>query len=258
MQKELLSNLVISKVYSASTLFSSKMASGQRNNRQFWAVAVKYEGETIYTSNGRDVLSDCNHIVLLPKGCTYTWQCTKAGHFCIVDFESDFTGDEPISFYVKNCDKILRQIKDLEYKRNLKNATTELESIRDVYSILVSLMKADSNRYYASEKQKKIAAAIEYISQNFNSSITNDELAELTGLSTVYFRKLFTQIVGTSPIAYAHNLRIEKAKEILKTDFGSLSDLAQTLGYANLYDFSRDFKKHTGLPPSQYKSNSNI
>ena len=58
--------------------------------------------------------------------------------------------------------------------------------------------------------------------------------------------------MGMSPTAYVHKLRIEKAKEMLKSDYGNLSDVAVSLGYLNLYDFSRDFKKHTEVPPSKY------
>ena len=59
--------------------------------------------------------------------------------------------------------------------------------------------------------------------------------------------------MGTSPIVYTRRLRIEKAKEMLRSDYGTLSDVAQSLGYASLYDFSRDFKKHTGVTPSKYE-----
>ena len=46
---------------------------------------------------------------------------------------------------------------------------------------------------------------------------------------------------------------IRLPKEILKSDYGTLSDVALSLGYASLYDFSRDFKKHTGIAPSKYE-----
>jgi RNA polymerase sigma factor (sigma-70 family) len=107
----------------------------------------------------------------------------------------------------------------------------------------------------AMEKMQKIQPAMAYISQNFNKEITNDTLAALTGLSTVYFRKLFTQMIGVSPIAYVHQIRIQKAKEMLKSDYSTLSDIAQSLGYPNLYDFSRTFKKHVGVAPSKYEAN---
>ena len=244
--------MIITKVYSVSTLYTLENTKLKRNDRERWAAVIKYEGETVYSSNGKRFLSDIGHIVILPKGCSYEWQCTRSGHFSIIEFESEATFYEPISFAVKNGENILKMFKDLEYKRNLKSPTVELESIRDTYSILLVLMKAAEARYLPTEKQQKIAPAVEYISQHYNENITNDELAAIAGMSTVYFRKLFTSVLGVSPISYARNLRIEKAKEMLKSDYGTLSDIALSIGYSSLYDFSRDFKKHTGIAPSKY------
>lgn len=68
----------------------------------------------------------------------------------------------------------------------------------------------------------------------------------------MYFRKLFTEVMGISPIAYINDIKIKKAKEMLKSDYGSITDIAHSLGYLDIYDFSRAFKKHTGIPPSKY------
>ena len=54
-------------------------------------------------------------------------------------------------------------------------------------------------------------------------------------------------------MVYAREMRINKAKEMLGSDYVSLTDIALALGYANLYDFSRDFKRHVGVAPSKYK-----
>ena len=62
--------------------------------------------------------------------------------------------------------------------------------------------------------------------------------------------------MGTSPIAYLHELRIKKAKDMLGSDYGTLSDVALSLGYTSLYDFSRDFKKRTGTAPSRYEGSA--
>ncbi len=253
MNVEALSNLVITKVHSISTFYTPKDTKNRRNDRPRWAVVIKYEGETVYTTNGKPFLSDLGHVVILPRGCCYDWQCTRAGHFSIIEFESEKTFEEPFSFSVKNGEKILKMFKDLEYKRNLRKPMAELESIRDTYSIILALTQNEEKQYLPTEKQQKISPAIEYISRHYNENITNDALAAIAGLSTVYFRKLFTGVMGVSPIAYVHRFRIEKAKEMLKSDYGTLSDMAQSLGYSSLYDFSRDFKKHTGVAPSKYE-----
>lgn len=254
MSYNILSNLVITKIRSVSTLYNPGNTKGKRKDRKCWAILIKYEGETVYTYNEKKLLSDAYHLVALPKGCSYEWECTKSGHLYTIEFECDATYPEPIGISVKNSDKILKMFKELEYKRNLQTPTTEIESIRDTYSILIALTKSAPKQYVPNEKQKKIAPALEYISQNYNKSITNDELASVAGLSTVYFRKLFTDVCGVSPITYAHNLRIEKAKEMLKSDYGVLSDVAISLGYSSIYDFSRDFKNHVGVSPSKYEN----
>ena len=118
--------------------------------------------------------------------------------------------------------------------------------------MLIALIESEAESYHPTKKQEMIAQALEYVSKHYNEKLTNDILAEAAGMSIVYFRKLFTEIVGVSPINYVHRFRIEKAIKMLDADYGTLSDVAAALGYISLYDFSRDFKKHTGVPPSKY------
>ena len=247
-----LSNIVITKVHSVSTMYTPQKKKARRFKRPCWAVVIKYEGNTVYASNGKFIESDLNHIVILPKGCSYDWECTVSGHFSIIEFECEGSYDEPIVFQTNHGEKYLKMFKELEYKRNLRGPMFEVESIRDTYSILLTITTQDFNKYVPNSKRKKLQPAIEYISQNYSKNITNDILASISGMSTIYFRKLFTETMGVSPIAYVTQLRIEKAKEMLKSDYGTLTDIASSLGYANLYDFSRSFKKHTGFSPSKY------
>ena len=252
MNADIFSGIVITKVHSISTLYTQKNTKAQRKNRRCWAIVIKYEGETIYRSGGKNVVSDIRHIVVLPQGCSYDWECTESGHFSIIEFESSQTAPEPVSFPIKHGEKILKMFKELEYKHTLRGRMIEAESIRDTYSIILSVIAPCFDRYVPNSKRQRLQPAIEYISQNYNKNITNDTLASITGISTVYFRKLFTEVMGVAPITYVKQLRIDKAKEILKSDYGTLSDVAQSLGYSTLYDFSRDFKKHTGVSPSKY------
>ena len=253
MHKLILSNLIINKVCSATTIYNETNARGKRSNRSCWAILIKYEGETLYYSNGKTYVSNVNNMVILPKGCSYDWVCTKSGHYTIIEFESDCVYDNIIHFPAANGEKLLKYFKNLEYKRTLKKPMFEIESIRDAYSIILKLAEAEHKTYVPTEKAEKLRPAIEYIAQNYNKEIKNDDLASLTGLSTVYFRKLFTEVFHISPIAYVHELRIKKAKEMLKSDYGSITDIAYSLGYLNIYDFSRDFKKHMGVSPSRYE-----
>lgn len=258
MYSEILSNLVINRIYTATTMYSDENAKNKRQNRPCWAVVIKYEGETVYTCGGKSCLSDINNLVILPKGCSYDWKCMKSGHFSIIEFDSECTHNDILCFPVKNGEKLLKLFKELEYKRTLKGPMYKAESIRDTYSIILALATSAEKKYYPSSKLERLSPAVSYIAKNYNINTTNDTLAGLTGLSTVYFRKLFTEVFGVSPIFYIHELRIKKAKEMLRSDFGSITDIAESLGYLNIYDFSRAFKKHVGMSPSQYEKNLHI
>ena len=85
-----------------------------------------------------------------------------------------------------------------------------------------------------------------HIINNFTKPIKNEELAALCKISTVYFRKLFFEVYGVSPMQYIQNLRIHRAKEMLRSDYSSITDIAFTLGYNNIYEFSKAFKKYFG------------
>ena len=75
MNLEILSDLIITKVYYATTMYTEENAKNKRNNRSNWAIVIKYEGETLYVSGGKSYLSDIHNLAILPKGCSYEWCC---------------------------------------------------------------------------------------------------------------------------------------------------------------------------------------
>ena len=238
MNSEILSKLVITNIASVSTLYTNENVSKHRDNRSRWAIIVKYEGETVYLSKGKKHISNVNNISILPKGCSYSWECVKAGHYSVIEFDCQFTSDEIMTFPVSNGEKIAMAIKRLELEKAKKNEFIRLECIKETYAILLGLLKAEPHKYSPSKKQQKIAPALDFIAKNYGQHLKNDDLAQLCNMSTVYFRKLFKEVMGKSPIEYIQTLKIEKAKEILKSDYGSISDIAYELGYQNIYDLS--------------------
>ena len=259
MNRNILLDVTINKINTVFTIHTEKNKTAKRINRLRWAIVLKYEGETVYTtSQGEKITSNLKNIVILPKGSSYQWQCTKAGRYYTVEFESDLTCDTIFSCPIENGEKILQLYKETERNFLLKRDTCKLEILKNVYSILLAILQPNKQKYTPSNKQEKIQPAIDYIFSHYNLPMKNDNLAKLTGLSTIYFRRLFTEVFGVSPIAYVHKLRIKKAKEMLKSDYGSIEEIALALGYANLFDFSRTFKKHTGLSPTNYIKEKNL
>ena len=76
-------------------------------------------------------------------------------------------------------------------------------------------------------------------------------LAEQTGLSESRFRLLFRELTGCSVTHYQNRLRIQAARDLLASGHFAVGEVAEELGFRDVYYFSRLFKKFTGLTPSQ-------
>ncbi|MBQ7386546.1 MAG: helix-turn-helix transcriptional regulator [Clostridia bacterium] len=251
---DILSDLIITDVYHASTFYNAKDASGKRTKRPRWMVLYKMSGKTVYRQNGAELVSREGCVAILPKGSSYDWRCTENGYYAAVEFESDTECDELFVLPVQSGEKIYSTIKKLETKRASAQGCSRVESIRDTYSVLLAIIRTEIKKYVPTEKHLKISPALDYISEHYSEKITNDALADMCGISTVYFRRLFTEVMGQSPIDYVHTLRIKKAKEILMSDYGSVSDIATSLGYQSIYDFSRAFKLSVGVSPRAFRA----
>lgn len=118
---------------------------------------------------------------------------------------------------------------------------------------VIKILKSDKQEQQHPKKFSILQSATKYITENYSdNNITNESLAKLCAMSTVYFRKTFVSVYGISPIKYLHNFRIEKAKAILRSDYDTIEQVALSVGYNSIYHFSKMFKVYTGINPSEY------
>jgi AraC-like DNA-binding protein len=86
-----------------------------------------------------------------------------------------------------------------------------------------------------------------------DSDLSLSEIAVKCGVSDCYFRRLFRQYSGESPIEFRQRLRIERAKQLLLSDEQyTVSEVAQELGFSDVYHFSKTFKKYCGESPKKF------
>ncbi|MNI09403.1 Iron(3+)-hydroxamate-binding protein YxeB precursor [compost metagenome] len=96
-----------------------------------------------------------------------------------------------------------------------------------------------------------VAYALRYIHEHYSEAVTMDQLADLLGCSSSYMYRLFKAEIGKSPNDYIIGIRMEQARQYLITTQLNLREIALSVGYSDVYYFSRLFKKQFGVSPLQ-------
>lgn len=92
-----------------------------------------------------------------------------------------------------------------------------------------------------------------YIEENYQKDIFLDDVSRQLNISPYYFSKVFKKKVGKNFIEYLIDVRMEKAKELLRNSSKSIKEICLEVGYADSSYFSRIFKKNVGVSPREYK-----
>ena len=134
---------------------------------------------------------------------------------------------------------------------NRKNTGYYLRSHALISEILAGIAAERDRQYIQSGKYAIIAPALDHIRDNFRTGISIAGLAKLCGISDEYLRFLFKSLTGQTPLSYINNLRLESAREMLRSEFVTVAEAAEANGFENPGYFSRLFKKHYNIPPSK-------
>ncbi|MRX09717.1 helix-turn-helix domain-containing protein [Pseudoduganella sp. FT25W] len=97
----------------------------------------------------------------------------------------------------------------------------------------------------------RISVAINWIRRNFNEQIRVETLAEMAALSVSAFHRHFKAVTALSPLQYQKRIRLLHARSQLIGGQGSATSVAFSVGYESPSQFSREYARLFGLPPSK-------
>jgi two-component system, response regulator YesN len=98
-----------------------------------------------------------------------------------------------------------------------------------------------------------IQKALHYVDENFTAKINLTAAAEKACLSRFHFSRAFKTATNMTYQDYVTHRRVYKAKELLKDPSLSITEIAHFVGYSELNNLVRNFKKQTGLTPSEFR-----
>lgn len=102
------------------------------------------------------------------------------------------------------------------------------------------------------QSQLAVRSVVSYLEEHYQDNITIQEISRKLYITPAYLCRLFKRETSKTINEYLTELRIKKAKELLELCQYHLYDIAPMVGYQDIKYFSRIFKAHTGLTPSDY------
>lgn len=97
----------------------------------------------------------------------------------------------------------------------------------------------------------RVGVAIQWIRENFAKPLRVEALADMAALSVSTFHRHFKAVTALSPLQYQKHVRLLHARAMLIAGAGNATSIAFGVGYESSTQFSREYARQFGLPPSK-------
>lgn len=105
---------------------------------------------------------------------------------------------------------------------------------------------------------RHVRRAVEYIHENYMRTLTAEDIASYVGIHPGHLHRLFRAETGSRVTEYLTNVRLDKAKTLLKRTDIPIASVAQLAGVSSQQYLSRLFRQHVGMTPQSYRHSYNI
>ena len=123
----------------------------------------------------------------------------------------------------------------------------------NLYNAIVRFNGFYDKKYLSSGTRERLDKVVSYIYANLDKSLTLPQLSQIAGVSDRRLRTIFQETYRMSPQQYIMKARMQTACGYIKTDLYSLQEVAELVGFEDIYYFNRCFKKQIGASPRQYQ-----
>lgn len=103
------------------------------------------------------------------------------------------------------------------------------------------------------ETTRPIRMAKQFVQENYGRNITLEDVCGAVGFSSTYFSALFKKETGEGFSKYLTQVRIDRAKELLRETGLSVAEVCEAVGYSDRKHFTQTFHKMTGVNPAEFR-----
>ncbi|MGI5460052.1 AraC family transcriptional regulator N-terminal domain-containing protein [Streptomyces sp. CA-249302] len=103
----------------------------------------------------------------------------------------------------------------------------------------------------ADSRVTQIGHALRWIRDHYTEALRVEDLARMSGMSLSPFHRHFRALTTMTPIQYQKQIRLQEARLLLMSSTEDVSAIGFAVGYDSASQFSREYRRHFGLPPGQ-------
>lgn len=214
--------------------------------RPHWLIHFVVSGFGIFRIDGKEyTVGPCEMFIIPPYVETYYEADTNnPWNYIWIGFTSNskLPKSLPHTLTLPEAGEIFNAMKSCE---NFSGGRSAYLSARlwDLFALILGKEKI-RNDY--------VKAALDCIHSEYMTGITIEQIASKLNIDRTYFYTLFKKEVGIPPKQYLLNHRMNIAADLVKGQNISVSTVGYSVGYSDIFTFSKMFKKHFGLSPTQY------
>ena len=233
------------------SLFIAQDPAGRKlrlENRKSSCFIITVKGKIRFTYDSGSLIAQAGAPIFLPKGLSYLNECLETAESYVLNFQTSEQNRYPMQLSAVSA-SLAREY----YERiSTASASSLLSDRLSVFEALYSLACRLMGRCETDDKMHPpVKKALQFISQNYERpDITVKAVADHCYISEVYLRKLFKEDLNVSPFQKIIELRMTRAK-MLVDEKRPLKEIADAIGYSDVFQFSRAYKRYFGCSPSK-------
>jgi AraC-like DNA-binding protein len=233
---------------------------------------ILHEWQLFLVVSGRGTVEFCNRkfpvrkdsLIILPPGCWHRYRPIKnIGWTTLwIGFGGDladrlvggagFNMDGDV-LYMPNVNRFQNLLSDT-IADILENGHNNTYSTAAKIPILIATLLEEQNRNISGATHTELIHQVQaYIAEHAAEIVDFEQLASSFNIPYRTFRHIFAKETGTSPHQYQLEIRLARAKNLLRSTNMPISDIAETLGFNSTWYFSHFFQKRVHTSAASYR-----
>ncbi len=269
--------IIIKEIYTIFYFEYTKDYVFKGEKHDFWEILYVDKGEAIATAGDKDIFLRQGDVIFHKPN---EWHNVRANNkvapnFFIMTFSSKSRAmklfenkvfnisDTQKSLLSKVLDEsakvfendLSKQYDHLKKRKNIPFGTQQLVKLYFT-EFLLSLVRKDESKTRLTLKhytENNIFNTItDFMHNNISNKISFEDITQYASLSASTVKRLFKETVNMGAVDYFIKLKIDYAKKYIREGEYNISQIASMLGYDNIHYFSKQFKVHTDMSPTEY------